>query len=117
MTASLKESLGLLSNNHLRNINTLKDLLQEHQSSFSCLSEEFYQWLVSVHISSLQELAEALDDDDFVNFEMKENGLKYFKRFSLKKAIKVKQGQKTLPVPTTGSNVASVFNFHARVIR
>lgn len=108
MTASLKESLGPLSNNHLRSINPLKDLLQENKSSLTCTSEEFYQWLVSVQISSLEELAEALDDDDFVNFEMKENGLKYFKRFSLKKAIKVKQGQKTLPVPTTGSNIVSV---------
>jgi hypothetical protein len=44
-------------------------------------------WLQSVDISNLADFAEALDDDEFVRLEMKGNGLKYFKRFVLKKAI------------------------------
>jgi hypothetical protein len=39
--------------------------------------------LESVQIFDLEELAEALGDDDFVRLEMKANGLKYFKRFAL----------------------------------
>lgn len=40
-----------------------------------------------MQISNLEDLAEALDDEDFVRLEMKANGLKYFKRFALRKAI------------------------------
>jgi U-box domain len=32
-------------------------------------------------------MAEALEDDEYVKMEMKQNGFKYFKRFAIKKAI------------------------------
>jgi hypothetical protein len=47
---------------------------------------DFFGWLETVQLSNLEELAEALDDDDFVRLKMKANGMNYFKRFALKKA-------------------------------
>lgn len=47
---------------------------------------DFFGWLETVQLSNLEELAEALDDDDFVRLKMKANGIKYFKGFALKKA-------------------------------
>jgi hypothetical protein len=44
-------------------------------------------WLDSVDVLTFEDLAHALDDDDFVREEMKANGLKYFKRYALRKGV------------------------------
>ena len=66
--------------------NRLLQFLLENEKCFACSVAEFGDWLKSVQIQDLEEFAEALEDDDFVKLEMKENGLKYFKRFALQKA-------------------------------
>jgi len=68
----------------------LLDFLSEYQSSFKCSVVSFHQWLESVDIESLEDLAEALADDEFVQEKMKSKGFKVFKQSALARAVKTK---------------------------
>jgi len=104
MTAVLKSTLGVASSNSPDdNDISLLNFLQQHEKCFSCVPHDFATWLESVQITSLEELAEALEDDDFVSLEMKANGLKYFKRFALQKAITASLKVPSPPQGTTSS--------------
>jgi hypothetical protein len=71
-----------------RAIDSLEAFLDMHHTTYlSCPPTEFCTWLQSEGISSLDDMAEALEDDEYVKMEMKHNGFKYFKRFAIKKAI------------------------------
>lgn len=65
----------------------LLDFLRSHETAFRCPAADFYRWLRLVDVETLEDLAEALADDDFVREEMKPNGFKAFKRGALKRDI------------------------------
>jgi hypothetical protein len=87
MTDELKSALGMNKTPYTEDKrSSILDFLQENKNCLTHPPGDFFGWLETVQLSTLEELAEALDDDDFVSLEMKANGLKYFKRFALKKA-------------------------------
>jgi hypothetical protein len=105
----LKSVLKVSSNDSPKNtFTTLFDFLKEHEKCLACSAKHFGDWLESVQISNLEEFAEALHDDDFVSLEMKTNGLKYFKRFVLQKAVAacletLPTIEKDLSIPTSAA--------------
>jgi hypothetical protein len=58
----------------------LMAFVQRHQDCLKCPPKDFYEWLKASDIVSLVELVEACKDEDFLQTEMQENGLKGFKR-------------------------------------
>ena len=66
--------------------NAMIDFLHQHRNCLTCTPAEFSDWLSTVGVETLDDLAEALEDEDFAKEEMKPNGLKYFKRHALRKA-------------------------------
>jgi rubrerythrin len=62
-------------------------ILEKYVSCLTCSPESFQSWLLEVHIGNLEDLAEALEDQEFASQEMQPNGLKYFKRLTLRKKI------------------------------
>ena len=66
---------------------TISSFLNEHKNCITRTPQEFSDWLGAVGVETLDDLAEALDDKDFAKEEMQPNGLKYFKRQALRKAI------------------------------
>jgi U-box domain len=62
------------------NTDSLVEFLQKHKSSFKCPVVSFHNWLQSVDIESLEDFAEAMADDEFVEENMKPHGFKVFKR-------------------------------------
>jgi hypothetical protein len=68
---------------------SLRTFLEQHASFFSCPPTQFHTWLQSEGIECLADLAEALEDEEYVQMELKSHGLKYFKRMAFKKAIAV----------------------------
>jgi hypothetical protein len=71
----------------------LMAFVQKHHYCLKCPPKDFYEWLKGNDIISLVELVEACKDEDFLQSEMQENGLKGFKRKpfvnAAKAAIKV----------------------------
>jgi hypothetical protein len=104
----LNSALGVPSFESEASNSTLFLFLKENEKCLTCPAKVFHDWLESVHIASLEDFKEALDDDDFVSLEMKANGLKYFKRFALQKAAAKwltdampPQTEKASPSPST----------------
>lgn len=58
-----------------QSLGSLELFLRSHQGSLKCHCEDFLQWLLSQDVSSLHELAEAIDDDYFFA-QMQAHGLK-----------------------------------------
>jgi hypothetical protein len=84
LTAELKSALGVTNSDaETGSTSSLLYFLQDNKSCLTCSPRDFCDWLESVQIFDPEEFAEALGDDDFVRLEMKANGLKYFKRFTL----------------------------------
>eukprot|EP00522_Entomoneis_paludosa_P017350 CAMPEP_0172449726 /NCGR_PEP_ID=MMETSP1065-20121228/8349_1 /TAXON_ID=265537 /ORGANISM="Amphiprora paludosa, Strain CCMP125" /LENGTH=990 /DNA_ID=CAMNT_0013201453 /DNA_START=35 /DNA_END=3007 /DNA_ORIENTATION=- len=65
---------------------TLSEFLEKNQSCLKIPSLLFGEWLQSLDVFSLEDLLEAVNDDEFLD-EMQENGLKGFKRSSFKKLV------------------------------
>lgn len=97
LTATLKSALGVESSSD-SSVASLSDFLQEHESCLTCPAGVFCKWLESVQITNLEDLKEALEDKEFASEEMKANGLKYFKRNALRKALEASQ-KSTVPTP------------------
>jgi hypothetical protein len=64
----------------------LLDFCQQQAACIKSSPKTFCEWLRSQDICSLQDLAEAMDDEEFRS-EMQANGLKGFKKTVFKKAI------------------------------
>ena len=82
--------------------------LQNHEDCLSCTADAFHSWLRSVHITSFTDLSEALDDDEFAAKELKNNGLKYFKRFALRSAIPKETTSKSEPGGSEERGLSSI---------
>jgi len=54
----------------------LLNFLRDQSSCLKSSAEKFFSWLQSEDINSIDELIEAIEDDDFVRTEMQSNGLK-----------------------------------------
>lgn len=65
------------------------DFLQQHKSAFKCTAHSFLEWLQSMDIESLHDMAEAMEDDEIFE-EMKQNGFKAFKRKAVLKDIEAR---------------------------
>ena len=54
----------------------LLNFLQSQSACLKCSAEKFHAWLQSEDITTLDDLVDAIEDDDFVRSEMQRNGLK-----------------------------------------
>jgi U-box domain len=77
---------------------TIEALLREENGCFKCTPQAFSVWLQSMDVWSLEDLAEAMEDDEFID-DMQANGLKGFKRSAFKKAVAMTQQAATGPEP------------------
>jgi U-box domain len=77
---------------------TIEALLREENGCFKCTPQAFSVWLQGMDVWSLEDLAEAMEDDEFIN-EMQANGLKGFKRSAFKKAVGATQQPAAVPDP------------------
>jgi hypothetical protein len=96
----------------------LLGFLQRQQVCLKGSPEAFHEWLQSEDIYNLNDLAEAVDDDDFVRSDMQQAGLKGFKRAAFKKEIQAAVGAATVtkrtklkvPPPTIAKEPTSIPN-------
>jgi hypothetical protein len=58
----------------------LLTFIQKQSACLKVYPEEFHQFLLSQDISTMKDLREAMEDDDFVTQDMHDGGLKMFKR-------------------------------------
>ena len=76
------------------------DLLALLTTLKTCLKsspETFAAWLEGEDIHSIEDLREAVQDNDFVKHDMQENGLKGFKRSAFKKSVLATRSSETPP--------------------
>ena len=52
------------------------EFLKGQSACLKCPAETFHGWLQSEDINNIDELVEAMEDDDFVRTDMQRNGLK-----------------------------------------
>eukprot|EP00977_Amphora_coffeiformis_P000342 scaffold96_cov172-Amphora_coffeaeformis.AAC.6 len=72
--------------------------LELHKNCLISSPTEFVKWLKYADVNDLNDLAEALEDTDFVEDEMQPKGLKSFKRLPLLKAA-LAHGSTSMPTP------------------
>jgi len=66
---------------------SVEEFLEANQGCLKIDSAQFGEWLQSLDVVSLEDLEDAVNDEDFF-VEMQKNGLKGFKKATFKKAIK-----------------------------
>ena len=79
------------NNNNEDDANTaeLKKFCVSQASCLKCSPLEFYDWLVAQDIESLNDLADACIDEDYTKTEMRNSGLKAYKRGPFINAVKI----------------------------
>ncbi|CAJ1966873.1 unnamed protein product [Cylindrotheca closterium] len=92
----LKESISPMM--MAASIPGLKEFLSQHAGSFKTSPKAFSDYLTSMDIEGMRDLAEAVEDDDVIA-DFIENGLKKFKKGSFKKAVLAIETLKASMIP------------------